>query len=244
MRSTYQNTIPLQPQYIRTILRHFDADSVHMPSGSGGQKYIVDLVDNLTGWVEAKGLRKLRASAIADFLFEVMCRFGCIFQLTCDNGTEFKGAVEELMCKYKVPVVRISPYNSQANGKIERTQRSYIEAIWKVLQGATNQWPMWLGAALWADRMKVKKNTGYSPYYLLYGQHPLLSFDVIDVTFHVLEWPKVTNTARSLALRMQQLEQRNILLLEAREKSFLSRAKAVDASNHRLMCRTQPARSL
>src|SRR5258708_17185446 len=112
MRSTYRNMIPLQPQYVRTILRRFDADSVHMPAGSGGQKYIVDLVDNLTGWVEARALRKLRASAIADFLFEVMCRFGGIFQLTSANGTEFKSACEEWMRRYKVPVVRISPYNS------------------------------------------------------------------------------------------------------------------------------------
>ena len=116
-------------------------------------------------------------------------------------------------------------------------QRSYIEAIWKVLQGDTNQWPLWLGYALWADRMTVKKNTGYSPYYLLYGQHPLLPFDVIDVTFHVLDWPKVTTTAGLLALRMQQLEQRNILLLEARKKSFLSRAKAVDAYNQQHLSR-------
>ncbi len=151
MRSTYQNTIPLQLQYVQTILRHFDVDSVHMPSGSGGQKYIVDLVDNLTGWVKAKGLHKLQALAITDFLFEVMCHFSCIFQLTCNNGMEFKGVVEELMHKYKVPVVCISPYNSQANGKIERTQWLYIEAIWKVLQGETNQWPLWLGYALWAD---------------------------------------------------------------------------------------------
>ncbi len=73
MRSTYQNTIPLQPQYIHTILRCFDADSIHMPAGSGGWKYIVDIVDNLTGWVEARALCKLRASAIAEFLFDVMC---------------------------------------------------------------------------------------------------------------------------------------------------------------------------
>src|SRR5258705_10559746 len=231
MRSTYHNTILLQPQYVHTILRCFDADSVHMPSRSGGLKYVVDLVDNLTRWVEAHTLRKLRALAIADFLFEVMCRFGCIFQLTCDNGTEFKGAVEELMRKYKVPVVRISPYNSQANGKIERTQRSYIEAIWKVLQGETNQWPLWLGDALWADGMQVKKKTGNSPYNLWNGQHPLLLFDVIDVTFHVLKWPKVTNTAGLLVLHMQQLEQWNILLLEVWEKSFLSRVKAIDTYN-------------
>src|SRR5258708_4445240 len=173
MRSTYRNTIPLQPQYVRTILRQFDADSVHMPMGQGGQKYVMDLVDNLTGWVEARALQKLKADKIADFLFDVMCQFGCVFQLTCDNGMEFKGAMEELMRKYKVPVVRISPYNSQANGKIERTQRTYLEAIWKVIQGDTGQWLLWLGYSLWGQRTTVKKNMGYAPYYLLYWQHPL-----------------------------------------------------------------------
>ena len=49
MRSTYHNTIPLQLQYVRTILRQFDTDSVHMLISSGGQKYIVDIIDNLTG---------------------------------------------------------------------------------------------------------------------------------------------------------------------------------------------------
>ncbi len=171
-----------------------------MPSGSRGFRYIIDLVDNLTGWVEARVLHKLRATAITDFLFEVMCHFGCIFQLTCDNGTEFKGAVEELMHKYNVLVVRISPYNSQANRKIERMQHMYIEAIWKVLQGETDQWPSWLGYPLWADHITVKRNTGYSPYYLLYGQHPLLPFDITDLTFHALDWPKVNNTKDLLAL--------------------------------------------
>src|SRR5260370_42482083 len=65
----------------------------------------------------------------------MMCQFGCMFQLTCDNGSEFRGAVQELMQKYNVPVVHISPYNSQANGKIKWTQHSYLEAIWKVLDG-------------------------------------------------------------------------------------------------------------
>src|SRR5260221_6598123 len=109
----------------------------------------------------------------------------------------------------------------------------YIEAIWKVLQGETSQWPSWLGYALWADQITVKRNTGYLPYYLLYGQHPLLPFDVADSTFHVLDWPKVTNTKELLALRMQQLDQRNTVIREARERSFQSRVKAVDAYNRR-----------
>src|SRR5258708_6294321 len=206
-----------------------------MPSRSGSLKYIVDLVDNLTGWVKAHALQKLRVSSIADFLFEVMCRFGCIFQLTCNNGSEFKGAVENLMYKYKVPVVCISPYNSQANGKIERTQHTYLEAIWKVLQGETNQWPSKLGYALWADHIMVKRNMGYSPYNLLYGQHLLLPLDVGARTFHVLEWQAVTNTAELLALRIQQLDQQNGLLVEACAKNFQSCAKAINAYN---LCHT------
>ncbi len=145
----------------------------------------MDLVDNLTGWVKVWPLRRLKADKIVDFFFDVMCQFGCVFQLTCDNGTEFKGATEELMRKYKVPVVHISPYNSQANGKIERTQRTYLEAIWKVVQGDMAQWPLWMGYALWADRTTIKRNTGYSPYYLLYGQHPLHPFDVLDMMYHI-----------------------------------------------------------
>ena len=73
MRSTYQNTILLQPRYVQTILWQFNADSVHMPIGKGGHKYLVDLVDNLTRWVEAHALCKLKALAIAEFLFNVMC---------------------------------------------------------------------------------------------------------------------------------------------------------------------------
>src|SRR5258708_5844500 len=72
MRSTYWNMIPLQPQYV------------------------VDLVDNLTGWVEVHALQRLKADKIVDFLFDMMCQFGCIFQLMCDNGTGFKGTVSRI----------------------------------------------------------------------------------------------------------------------------------------------------
>ena len=56
MRSTYQDMVLLHPQLVQMILRCFDANTVHMPEGKGGYKYVVDLVDNLTGWVEAQAL--------------------------------------------------------------------------------------------------------------------------------------------------------------------------------------------
>ncbi len=112
-------------------------------------------------------------------------------------------------------------------------QRTYLEAIWKVVQGDMAQWPLWMGYALWADQTTVKRNMGYSPYYLLYGQHPLHLFDVLDMTYHIQDWLKATSTKELLALRMQQLVQRSDLIEDAGERNFHLQNKAVDAYNQR-----------
>jgi len=49
LHSIYRNTIPIQLQYVHSILRCCDADTMNMLKGKRGYKYIVDLVDNLTG---------------------------------------------------------------------------------------------------------------------------------------------------------------------------------------------------
>ena len=233
LRSTYRNKIPIQPQYTRTLLRRFDIDSVNMPKGKHGFKYVVDLVDNLTGFLEAVKLRRIVSEKIAEFLFDVMCRYGCIFQLTMDNGSEFKNAVQALMDKYKVPIVRTSSYNPQANGKSERGHAVWISALWKIKGIQIYEWPDYLGYAIWADRITVKRTTGYSPYYLLYGQHPLMPYDVHDRTFHSLDWPSVTTTEELLALRIIQLSKKDELLEEAVKANNKSRLKAADAFNRK-----------
>ena len=54
----YWEKIPIGPTYIQTILCEFGADTVHMPLGKNGFKYIVDLCDKFSGWLEAKALKK------------------------------------------------------------------------------------------------------------------------------------------------------------------------------------------
>ena len=228
MRSSYRNKIPIEPTYVRTILREFAADTVHMPKGKGGYKYIIDLRDKFSGWVEAKMVKQASSTNVADFIFEVMTRFGCLPKLTVDNGSEFKGAVTTLADKYKLPLIPILPYNPTVNGMVERGHRVYIDSIWKVLQGNTLKWPDLLGLALWADRVTVKRTTGFSPYYLLYGQDPLHSFDMMDRSWHALDWNKVKSTADLLGLRIKQLSRREEYIGEASERMRKERQKAAD----------------
>ena len=96
------------------------------------------------------------------------------------------------------------------------------------MQGNTSKWPDLLGSALWADRVTVKRTTGFSPYYLLYGQDPMHSFDMTDRSWHALDWKKVKTTADLLGLRIKQLLRQDEYIGEASEKLWRERQKAAD----------------
>jgi hypothetical protein len=70
-------------------------------------------------------------------------------------------------------------------------------------------------------------------YYLLYGQHPLMPFNVKDKTFHSLDWPSVKTTEKLLALRILQISKRKDLLEDAVLANKRSQAKAAAAFNHK-----------
>ncbi|KAJ3991299.1 hypothetical protein F5050DRAFT_1538368, partial [Lentinula boryana] len=52
-------------------------------------------------------------------------------------------------------------------------------------------WPRYLHAVLFAMRVTVSRATGFSPYYLLYGVHPIFSFDITETTWQTLDWHNV-----------------------------------------------------
>jgi len=208
-RSSARPKLTLSPTYVHTILRKFNMDTVHMPT-SGGFKYIVDLRDDLSGWLEAKMLTRATSKNIAKFLFEdVMCRFGCILQLTTDNGSEFAGVVQELADRYNVPIARAAPYHPEANGMIERSHRTWIGSIYIACQGEPSNWSKYFYACMWADRVTVRRTTGHTPYYLLYGKQHIFPFDITDASWYTLNWHSITTTEELLATRAIQLAHRD-----------------------------------
>ena len=67
-----------------------------------------------------------------------------------------------------------SAYHSQANGEVERSNRSIKNALLKVLQDHVEEWPNVIPGVLFAQRSSIHRSTKYSPFYLLYGRHPRL----------------------------------------------------------------------
>lgn len=206
LRSTYRPVVPINPTWVPTIFRKFNLDLVDMGITSGGYKYIVDMRDDLSGWIEARMLASKSSADIAKFIYEdVICRFGCIPQITTDNGQEFHGVVKELADRFGIKIVRSSPYHPEGNGMIERGHRTWIESIWKLCGRSKKHWSEWFHAAIWADRVTVRRNTRFSPYHLLYGRPHLFPFTLEEETWYTIPWHKIRTTEELLEARARQL---------------------------------------
>jgi Integrase zinc binding domain/Integrase core domain len=216
-RSASHPKITLSPTHVHTILRKFNMDTVHMPL-SHGFKYIVDLRDDLSGWLEAIMLQKATSKNIAKFLFEdVMCRFGCILQLTTDNGSEFEGIVQVMADKYNVPIVCTAPYHPEANGMIEQHHQTWIGSLFVACKGNLSHWSHYFHACMWADQVTTKQTTSHTPYYLLYGKHHIFPFDITDASWYTLDWHSIKTTEELLTIQAIQLAHRDDDIKEASE---------------------------
>ena len=81
--------------------------------------------------------------------------------------------------------MHISIYNSRANGVVERGHYIIREAIVKSCQGKIKDWPNKVPLAFFADKITTSCVTGFSPYYLLHGVHPVLPIDLFEAIFLV-----------------------------------------------------------
>ena len=139
------------------------------------------------------------------FLKKIILRYGIVQEVVTDNGPSFGKEFSDLLQKYGIRHIKISPYNSQANGAVERGHYNIREALVKLCKGDLSKWPLFVQAANYADRITVRKATGYSPYYLLHGVHPLLPGDLTDATFLVTDFKPGMTRDELVQARARQL---------------------------------------
>jgi transposase InsO family protein len=196
-----------------------------MPKAQG-YKYIVAARDDLSQAAEGRALKAANSATISKFLWEeIFCRYGAIGMVVTDNGPEVQKVFEHLMEKYGIPQVKISPYNSRANGVVERGHYIIREALIKACEGKINRWPNLVHHAFFADKIMPRKATGFSPFYLLYGIDPVLPFDLDEVTYLVDGFYAGMATEDLLALRIRQLEKKPSDLAKAAKSIIAQRMK-------------------
>ncbi len=201
-----------------------------MPKGIGERKYMVVAREDVSGWPEARALRRATAQAVAEFLREdVFARHGCPTTIVVDGGSENKGVVEDVCELYSVKKHTVTAYHPQANGVVERGHKQLVDGLSKACAGdSIRKWPDHLISVLWADRITVRKSTKFSPFELVYGRKCLLPIDVIFSTWQIVQdyekWLPMT-MEELLDLQIKQLGQNNHTKKAAIENLKASRLK-------------------
>ena len=226
IRSVRKAEVPLTVSISPNVFIKIYVDVMLMPK-ERGFRYLVAARDGLSLAAEGRALRNNTADSLARFFWEeIICRYGAIGEVVTDNGSEVKGAFRRLVQQYGIPHIRISPYNSKANGVVERGHFIIREAIIKSCEGNLNLWPTKVHHAFFADKVTTRRSTGFSPFYLLHATEPALPFDLTEATFLVDGFHSGMDPDELLALRIRQLEKRPDDLQRAMSTLHASRLRS------------------
>lgn len=205
LRSTKKMHLPITMSHPPRLFSKVYLDVMNMPKAKR-KKWLVACRDDLSGKTECKPLVHDNARSIAKFfLHRIILRYGIVQEVVTDNGPSFQKEFKALLADYGIKQIKISPYNSQANGVVERGHYNIREALVKLCGNDLSQWPLLVPAVCYADSITIRRATGFSPFYLLHGVHPFLPCDLADATFMVTEFKPGMTDEELLTARTRQI---------------------------------------
>ncbi len=143
-----------------------------------GNTHILAIIDNFTNFLRLYPVRAVDAETAALSLLEYITTLSCPVRIVCDNGSEFRNAlIDALSSALNIVKVHISPYHSQANGKVENVHRNIKTMLRSYIENYVNDWDTLLPMLQLAHNSHISKSTGFSPFYLMHGFPPILPVD-------------------------------------------------------------------
>ena len=172
-------------------------DTMHMPL-SNGYKYIVQGCCSLIHYPEWTQLKRESAKAIELWiLHDIIYRWGCLLWIVTDNGPTFLAALRWLEKHYGMKHIRISGYNSHANGIVECAHYDVREAVFKACDRDENPWSAHTYSIFWAECVTIQRCMGCSPYFSAHGTHLLLLLNIAESNY-LLPLPASSLTSKEL----------------------------------------------
>ena len=147
---------------------------IHPPS-SRGNKYVLTVIDMLTGFTVAVPIKNKNAETICDaYRDNVYCVFGGSSRMLTDNGSEFKNKEMQEVCDTLGLKHIFSPvYTPQSNGRLEGWHRFFKACIAKHIRGGGVEWDELVPLAVSAYNFFLCQSSKESPFVLMFGRDPI-----------------------------------------------------------------------
>ena len=145
-------------------LVHIDYLTIEPPANSKLDKHVNVLIitDHFTRYAQAHITLSQKAQIVAKTLW--------------DHFFVHYGFPKKKLMQIKK--LRTTPYRPKGNGSCERFNRILISMLGTLPEDFKSKWPQHISTLTCAYNSTHSNATGFSPYCLLYGRHPLLPIDI------------------------------------------------------------------
>ncbi|KAL7841971.1 hypothetical protein SRHO_G00236600 [Serrasalmus rhombeus] len=172
---------PLVSIHTNAPLELFCIDFLTVEKSKGGFENILVVTDHFSRWAQSYPTKDQRAETVAKVLWRnFFCKFGFPAKLHADQGRNFESTVVKELCRRTGTLkMHTSPYHPQGNGMTERFNRTLMNLLGTLPPQSKTHWHEYIDALTHAYNCTRHDSTGYTPYYLMFGQHPRLPIDLV-----------------------------------------------------------------
>ncbi|GJS41732.1 reverse transcriptase domain-containing protein [Tanacetum coccineum] len=177
--------------------------------GPGKVKFLIVAIDYFTKWIEAKPVATITGAQVKKFVYDnIVCKFGLPGEIISDNGKQFRDNPFKDWCeKLCIRQCFASVKHPQANGLVERENRSLDEGIKARLEERSKNWMEEILHVLWAHRTMIKSSNGETPFSLTYGMEAVIPVEIGMPTLRTAEVDMIKNN-KALEINLDLLEER------------------------------------
>ncbi|GJU51958.1 reverse transcriptase domain-containing protein [Tanacetum coccineum] len=190
------------------------------PEGPGKVKFLIVAIDYFTKWIEAKVVATITGNQVKKFVWDnIVCRFGLPGEIISYNEKQFRDNPFKDWCeKLCIRQCFASVKHPQANGLVERANRSLEEGIKARLDERSKDWIEELPHVLWAHRTMIKSSNEETPFSLTYGTEVVIPAEIGMPTLQTTEID-LTKNNEALGMNLDLIE-------EKREQAVIQEAKS------------------
>ena len=148
----------------------FDIQSI-TPKTDAGNTKVIAIIDVFTRYVRALAIPDEKGETIAKILIEEWISiFGPMERLLSDCGPNLTGAVVENMAQFfGIKRLKTYPLHPQANGTVERWNRTLIRDIASFMSTGLSDWDQHVALACYRYNTSQCEATGITPFKAMFG---------------------------------------------------------------------------